>query len=83
MAKTTRNEFGLPKMLEQSKHTEPIYHPRNLKVERSTYTLKNGAYRTCPFIRLKGHWLGLAGFPIGSRLVVVVRRGCLTIRSLG
>lgn len=62
------------------KRTKHDHSSRNLAVEHMAYNLGNGDYQTCPFIRLKGHWLARAGFTIGSRVTVAVRRGCLTIR---
>jgi len=51
-------------------------------VEHLSYNLEGGDYAKCPLIRLKGRWLARAGFTVGSRVVVTVRRGCLTIRPL-
>jgi len=36
-----------------------------------------GGDREVPYIRLRGHWLQRAGFPLNGRIRVSVRNGCL------
>ena len=63
--------------------SEKSAHPRrSLAVEHMAYNLEGGHHAACPFIRLKGRWLAHAGFLVGSRVVVAVRQGCLTIKPV-
>jgi hypothetical protein len=81
-AKTARIEFGAPRMPKREKRGKPPHSIRTLSVEHVSYNLESGDSATCPFIRLKGRWLARAGFTVGLRVVVTVRRGRLTIRPL-
>ena len=77
---TARIPFDAPLRRERRRRATSANACRNLAVEHISYNLEGGDYATCPQIRLKGRWLARAGFTVGSRVVVTVRRGCLTIR---
>lgn len=80
--KTARIEFDAPPNRKQGCRSKPSLPCRNLAVEHLSYNLGYGDSATCPLIRLKGRWLERAGFSVGARVVVTVRRGCLTIRPM-
>ncbi|MCB1035181.1 MAG: SymE family type I addiction module toxin [Acidobacteria bacterium] len=40
------------------------------------------AVREVPFLRMKGDWLGVAGFPVGSKVRVQVEPGRLVIEPV-
>lgn len=77
---TAQTPFDVPPKRKRRPRTETAHPSRNLAVEHISYNLEGGDYATCPLIRLKGRWLARAGFTVGSRVVVTVRQGCLTIR---
>jgi hypothetical protein len=39
-------------------------------------------HATVPALRVNGNWLRAAGFPVGTRVMIEIRRGILTIRAL-
>ena len=80
--KTGKLSFDAPPRTKRKRQAKPTHPSRNLEVEHLSYNLEGGDYATCPLIRLKGRWLARAGFMVGSRIVVTVRRGCLAIRPL-
>lgn len=61
---------------------------RKLTVSRTFRELSGGeswqlpAVREVPFLRMKGDWLGAAGFPVGSKVRVQVQRGRLVIEPV-
>lgn len=81
-AKTARIEFGAAQTPTPKKRRKPAPDAHTLTVEHLSYNLEYGDAATCPLIRLKGRWLARAGFTVGSRVVVIVHRQCLTIRPL-
>ena len=78
--KTATIPFDAAPKRKRRRCKKPAHPSRNLAVEHLSYNLEGGDLTTCPFIRLKGRWLARAGFTVGSRVAVTVRRGCLTIR---
>jgi len=80
--KTARIEFDAHRTPKREKLVKPSHSIRTLSVEHVSYNLESGDSATCPFIRLKGRWLARAGFTVGSRVVVSVCRGRLTIIPL-
>lgn len=58
---------------------------RRIKVGRTFYSRRPAsptAYHVStpvPWIQLKGHWLGRAGFTINAKIRVRVMRGCLVL----
>lgn len=82
MPKTARIELEAPRKAWERKPAKRGGATRNLAAEHVSYNLESGDSATCPFIRLKGRWLERSGSTVGSRVVVTVRRGCLTIRPL-
>jgi hypothetical protein len=79
---TARIEFEVGVKRRHDRREKPSPPCRVLAVERLAYNLRYGDSATCPFIRLKGRWLAQAGFRVGARVVVTVRRRCLVIRPL-
>lgn len=61
------------------RRANPIHRSRVLAVEHLACNSVGDHYKSCPLIRLKGHWLARAGFLAGSRVLVAVRPGRLTI----
>jgi len=80
--KTAQIPFDVPPKRKRRRHTQSARVSRCLAVEHVSYNLDGGSSATCPLIRLKGRWLARAGFTVGSRVVVTVHRGRLTIRPL-
>lgn len=74
--------FDAPPRRKRCRHVQSAHASRNLTVEHLSYNLEGGDCATCPLIRLKGCWLARAGFTVGARVIVTVRRGRLTIRPL-
>ena len=79
---TAQIPFDAPPKRKRCRRVKSTHACRNLAVEHLSYNLEEGNSATCPLIRLKGRWLARAGFTVGSRVVVTVRRGRLTIRPL-
>ena len=52
---------------------------RVLAVAHIPWNVEEGDAAPQPYIRLKGKWLAKAGFATGTRIVVTVRKGRLTI----
>ena len=59
------------------RRTSPVGTTRGATITRSP-----GAVREMPMLRLRGHWLEEAGFPIGRELAIDVREGELAIRAV-
>jgi hypothetical protein len=55
------------------KHIKPLRHVSVSAIESS------GSNPETPWIRLCGNWLRNAGFPLNTRLVVLVCDGCLIL----
>jgi Toxin SymE, type I toxin-antitoxin system len=77
-------EALLARMAAAKKETPPPKHarPKHIKpVRRATVgaMLRPGTHPETPWIRMSGNWLSHAGFPINTRLVVLVCKGCLIL----
>jgi hypothetical protein len=44
---------------------------------------KNLGSRFIPCLKLRGMWMALAGFAVGSRVTVEISPGCITLRLAG
>jgi Toxin SymE, type I toxin-antitoxin system len=77
-------EALLERIAAAKKETPPPKHarPKRIKpVRRVTVSAMHGPGTTpeTPWIRLCGNWLSYAGFPLNTRLVVLVYKGCLIL----
>ncbi|AZR34674.1 type I toxin-antitoxin system SymE family toxin [Xanthomonas vasicola] len=55
---------------------------RLLTVGYSSYPRKRDRWpppQAVPYLRLRGHWLKLAGFAVGQKVTLHIADGCITI----